>query len=189
MADATASRQRGRQTVLDMVRSLGLVLVVVAVVVGLTIRTRGHSVNVVDYRSVLAEAVVGAPYELVAPVGLPSGWRPTSVYFDPAGTAGRAGVTSWHVGFVSPKDQYAAFEQTNEPAADMLSSVLLGPVLDSTTSLVDGVTWQRWDDARSNRRAIVRTQRGVTVVVDGSADWAELDQLAAALRANPVRQP
>ena len=180
--DERVARRRGPQTVGDMVRSLGLVVGAVAVVLLLTLRPHGQEVRVVDYRAALAAARPSAPFALVAPVGLADGWRATSAYYDPAG-AGRTGVSTWHVGFVTPQEQYAGFEQTNRGAADVLRQVLQQPGDEGRTATVAGRTWERWSDDRSSHRAlVVGTGSSVMLVVDGSAGWPELERLAAALR-------
>ncbi len=180
-----APRARGPKTVGDMVRSLGLVLGAVVVLLLITFRPHGQAVHVVDYRATLAQARTGSAFPLLAPVGLPSGWQATSAYFDgPQGgaTAGVPGVTGWHVGFITPDDRYAGFEQTNGIAIGTLHDVLGDPTRTGGTVDAGGVTWERWTDGAGDRRALVRTDGGVTVVVDGSADWPVLEALAGSLR-------
>jgi hypothetical protein len=174
-------RRRGFETLGDMARSMGVVLVVVAVVVLITIRTRGQGIRVVDYRPDLAQAKIGAPFVLVAPEGLGARWRPTSDYFDPPARTGVAGVTLWHIGFVTPAGQYAGMEQTNGEVHDAVAAAIDSPE-QSGSSSVTGTTWQRWTQPDGKRRAITHTVGTVSVVVDGTAGWAELEQLAAALR-------
>ena len=158
-----AGRRRGFETVGDMVRSLGLVLAAVAVILLITLRPRGEGIRTVDYRSTLAQARVGAPYALVEPAGLGDRWRPTSVYFDPPARSGMPGVTTWHVGFVTPDGTYAAFEQTNGSATDMLKTVLDAPQQEAPPPVAPPAGgWQRWTDAASERRALVRTDGKVT---------------------------
>jgi hypothetical protein len=179
-----AERQRGPKTVGDMVRSLGLVLAAVVVLLLITLRPQGQAEHDVDYTAVLTQARVGSAFPLVAPAGLPSGWRANSVYFDPpAGGSGTPGVTSWHVGFITPDNLYAAFEQTDGLAIGSLQDVLGDPTQDGSTSTVAGEQWQRWSNGPGDRHALVRTAKGVTVVVDGSAGWPELEHLAGSLRA------
>jgi hypothetical protein len=48
---------------------------------------------------------------------------------------------------------------------------------------VEGTTWRRLEGGSPEERALVRTERGVTTMVAGSASWAELEELAATLRA------
>jgi hypothetical protein len=173
-------RRRGTQTLGDLVRSLALLLVVVVVIALVTFRPKGQEIQVVDYRATLAGARVGAPFPLLAPDGLGGSWRATSAYFDPPVVPGSRGAT-WHIGFVTPDNQYAGFEQTDGSAADVLRQVLASPQPEGTTTVVAGQPWARWDDG-SGHRALVRTTGGTAVVVDGSAGWPELEQLAAALR-------
>ena len=180
-AGDSVPRGRRPQTVLDMVRSLGVVVAVVLVVVLLTMRSHGNPVRTVDYRDAYDEARIGAPFTLVLPVGLGPSWRATSAYF---ATAGDDGYTSgtWHVGFVTPEQQYAGFEQTAGSAAGVLRQVLQEPVDEGRSVTVQGQPWRQWSDGGSDHRALVRRSSGVTVVVDGSAGWPELERLAGALR-------
>jgi hypothetical protein len=168
-----------------MVRSLGLVLAVVAVLLAITFRPHGEEVRTVDWTGLLTQARTGAPYALVAPTGLPSAWRATSTYYDPPARTGVNGVTDWHVGFVTAADAYAGVEQTDGTATRMLTSVLNTPTDTGQKSQVGTATWQRWTNSGGDRRALVRTQDGVTVVVDGDAAWTELEQLAGSLLAQP----
>lgn len=177
-----ANRRRGFETLGDLARSLGLVLAAVFVIILVTLRTDGQRVRVVDYEQVLRQAAPVAPFALVDPAGLGDGWRATSVYYEPPARTGRTGEVLWHVGFLTPGERYAAFEQTNGAADDVLRRQL-GPLRRTVgTSAVDGVTWARWQSADDQRRAIERTAGGVTVVVHGSADWVDLERLAVALR-------
>lgn len=176
-----AGRRRGFETLGDMTRSMGVVLAVVAVIVLITWRTRGQDVRVIDYAPTLAQAKIGAPFVLVAPEGLGASWQATSGYFDPPERTGVPGVTLWHLGFVTPSDQYAGMEQTNGPAHDAVEAAVTGAKGAGSWSL-GGAVWQRWSDPGSKRRALSRTQGKVTVVVDGTAGWPELEQLAGSLR-------
>ena len=176
-----AGRRRGFETLGDMARSLGVVLAVVLVLVLITWRTKGSEIRLVDYAPTLAQAKVGAPFVLLAPVGLSSGWRATSFYFDPPERTGVPGVTLWHIGYVTPADQYAGMEQTNGPGHDALVTAITGPRADGTSS-VGGVSWARWTSADGKRRALTQTTGKVTVVVDGTAGWPELEELVGSLR-------
>jgi hypothetical protein len=177
-----AARRRGFETLADMARSLGVVLVVVAIVFFLTMRTRGQSIRVVDVSGTYDQARIGAqPFTLVRPVGLDAHWRATSVYYDPPERTGVAGVTLWHVGYVTPSDQYAAMEQTNGVASAALVAAGVTAPAAAGSAGVAGVPWQRYLGDQGRRRALVRTVGTVTVIVDGTAGWPELEQLAGSL--------
>lgn len=179
--------KRGFESLGDMVRSLGLVLVVVAVLVLITLRTKGEDVRVVDYSSTLSQARVAAPFALLDASGLPSGWRATSGYYDPPAETGVPGVVRWHIGWITPDGEYAAVEQSNGDGGALLRDQLDEPV-EAGTVTVGGSTWTRYEGS-NGRRALTTTRDGATVVVHGTAGWAELDQLAGALRAAPTPTP
>jgi hypothetical protein len=178
--EAQPGRARGPHTVADMIRSLGLVLLLVVVVVLITFRPQGQSVTVVDYRATLAAARSGAPFPLVGPMELPVTWKATSAYYDPP--LSNMGVAAWHVGFVTAAGRYAGFEQTDGIASGVLRDVLGDPVDLGRAWTVSDESWERWASSAGDRHALVRSVGGVTTVVDGSADWPELEQLAGSLR-------
>lgn len=182
-----AARRRGFESVADMLRSMGVVLAVVAVIVLITMRTKGQEVRLVDVSQTYSDASTGGatPFPLLLPVGLSDRWRPTSVYYDPPERTGVPGVTTWHIGYVTPADQYAGLEQTNGPANAALAAELTQPSPNGSVT-VAGEPWQRWVQADGKRRALVRTQGAVTVVVDGTAGWPELEELAGSLHARPA---
>lgn len=176
-------RRHGFETLADMARSMGVVVALVALVVLITVRPHGQQVRLADVPGTYAQATIGTPpFPLVRPVGLSDRWQATSVYYDPPERTGVPGVTRWHVGYVTPDTRYAGVEQTNGPAPDALSAVLDAPVRTGTSS-IGGVGWQQFTGDSGQRRALLRTVGPVTVVVDGTAGWAELAELAGALRA------
>lgn len=176
-----AGGRRGFESVGDMVRSLGLVLAVVAVLLVITIRSPGQEVRVVDYAQTLRLAGAGAPFPLLDAVGLPEGWRATSAYYDPPQRTGLPGVVRWHVGWLTPSGEYAALEQGNGTAADLLEEQL-GESDPTGASTVGTQTWQRHEGS-SGRRALLRSSGGVVTVVHGTAGWPDLELLAASLSA------
>jgi len=178
-----ASRRRGLESVADMARSMGVVLAVVALVVLITIRTKGEAIRTVDVVGMYSQAKIGGtPFPLVRPVGLSAQWRPTSVYFNPPEATGVRGVSLWHIGYVTPLDQYAGMEQSNGSAPDALSAAMTSPEPVGSTEVAGG-SWQQFSGDSGKRRALVRTAGAVTVVVDGTATWTELEELAGSLSA------
>ena len=174
--------RRGRGTVLDMVRSMAVVLLLVGAVALITFRpSGGDAVRVVDYADDLGSARLAAPYAVLAPAGL-DGYRATSVRFS-ATTEG----TVWHLGFVTPLDEYAGLDQTDGPEAAFVDDLTEGaePVGTDGSLELGGRTWERWDDGGDTEgeriRGLVSDVDGATVVVSGTADWPELEALASAL--------
>jgi len=174
---ARARSPRGRQSVGDMVRSMSLVLIVVAVVFLLTLRDEPHqTVHRMDYSEQLKEARQVARYDVLAPVGLGGGWKATSARNDSAGAA-----VTWHIGFVTPDGSYAAVEQSDGPAPAFLDEFVAGATRSADVT-ISGAAWERLEGGRPELRALVLRGHGVTTLVTGSASLAELRALAGALR-------
>jgi len=172
-----APRQRGRQTVGDMVRSMSLVLVVVAVVVLLTLRDDPtQTIHRVDFTEQLQSAREVAPYDVAAPVGLGDRWKATSARSDNAG-----GVVTWHLGLVTPAEHYAAVEQSDGPMTAFVDSFVAGATKSGFVT-ISGARWQRLDGGQPEDRALVLRGKGVTTMVTGGATFGELQTLASALR-------
>ena len=174
--ESTPPRRRGFGSAGDMVRSMGVIVVIVLVIFIVQIRNDPSPVRRVSISGALKVARSQAPYAVAGPVGLPRTWRATSVRF-----GGDGAPTSWHIGYVTPDGDYAALEQG--PGND-------GSVLDrvsdrgSSAGSVDinGVTWKRVQGGSPEPRALVRTGTGPATVVAGRATWTELGELAAAGR-------
>lgn len=149
----------------------------VALVAYLTIPhgSGGDGVRVVDYSAAVASAKRAAPYPILAPQGLSDQWRATSVSYqiDPNGHAG------WHLGFVTPDGKYAAIEQSNEPKADLVNTVVSGAAPDGSATIA-GQDWTRYQGDRY--RGLTVATGSATTLVTGSASYQELDELAQALK-------
>lgn len=135
----------------------------------------------VDYGSQLWAMRSDAPYTVYAPEGLPAGWRPNSSRLHGLESGGEEPV-AWHLGFVTPSDEYAALEQSNEKASEYVprmanSSKPIG------TQQVGGVTWTKYHRKDKKANTLARTlPGGVSIVVTGTASYQELAVLAASLK-------
>ncbi len=173
---------RGKQTVRDMVLSMAVIGVVVAAIYFFIPHddskdAQNSAVKTVGYRVELSTARRAATYPVAAPEGLPKGWRATSVSYE-ASDDGRGGA--WHLGFLSPKDQYAAVEQSDAPAREYIKKVTLNATPAGGSRQVDGA---RWDEYKGDTyKALVRKESGHTTVVTGTASYDGLAELAGALK-------
>jgi hypothetical protein len=135
----------------------------------------------ISYRSDLATLTQVAPYPAVAPRGLPATWQPVSSGLAVGGANG-AGTVTWQLGYATPDNALATLEETNAPAAAFVqrmtnSGTTLGPVQ------VNGQAWTlSTTPARGQRSMYVTGADRVTLVVTGTASWAQLRELAASLR-------
>lgn len=197
-----STKPRGRETVGDMVRSMGLVLVVVAVMILLTFRLSAQdAVQTIELDVRAAQARQSAPYDVLVPVGLGEGWRAVSAEVGTGGAEGDAGAvgdnadgdaaapvlapgeTTWRIGWVTPDDDFAALHQSDGDSDDVLER--FAPwARPAGETVIGGERWTTLlgvgDD--EGERTLLRVTDGVTTIVTGTASAAELESLAAALR-------
>ncbi|MGW6710764.1 DUF4245 domain-containing protein [Streptomyces sp. NPDC054956] len=165
---------RGKQTVRDMVLSLGVLGIVVGVIyIFIPHDEKADPTRVVDYRVETLTARRAAPYPVAAPVGLAKEWRATSVTFD------RKKANAWHLGFLDPKDQYVSVEQSTDVTPAYIAQVTRKAEATGQTQQVGDQAWERWDGEKYD--ALVRQEQGHVTVVTGTASFEELGEMAAAL--------
>jgi hypothetical protein len=158
----------------DMFLSMAVIgLVVAAIYVFIPHDEKATPTPAVDYRVELVTARRAAPYPVVAPAGLTAKWKPTSVSYE------RQEADAWHLGFLDPDGAYVAVEQSTAPAKKFASEVSRRAEDTGETQRVAGETWQRWKGPKYD--ALVREDGGSTTVVTGTAPYARLAEMAAAL--------
>jgi hypothetical protein len=165
-----------------MVRSMSVVLALVAVIVLVTMRPHPDPITVVDPAPVVALAAAQASFPVAAPTNLPEGWRPTSARWEPTTASGDVPVL--HIGFVTPSEQYAQVTQSTA-SSDRYIAEQTDKALATGSKDIAGTVWQTWE--RKSRRSLVRSVDGVQTIVSGSAPWEELAILAASLQPPPAR--
>ncbi|RCV54393.1 DUF4245 domain-containing protein [Marinitenerispora sediminis] len=160
-----------------------VVLIVLAMALVVAGRSREH-IPSIDYTADLVALQDVAPYGTYAPEELPEGWVPTSTRLDTGGALPGeepAGPVSWTLGFATPEDRHAEFAISDADPEAFVAAATENGAADGTAE-VGGGTWDRYWNEAENRRALVRQEDGATVVVAGSAEYAELAVLAASLR-------
>ena len=175
-AAAAADRARFR-TMKNMIWGLLACLAVVALIGLVVQRPANEKVRAIDYSGQLALARKEAPYAVLAPQPMPSGWQATSAR---VGAAPGTPFT-WHLGVVTSDKRYVGLEQSNGAAGQFVSDTL-GPTDDDGTSMIDGTTWQRRASTTKDDHALVRTTNGVTTILTSTADYSVLESYAATLR-------
>jgi hypothetical protein len=163
------------KSVRDMVLSLAAVLAAGIVIYFFIPHTGGNGVRPVPYADSVVSARRAAPYPLLSPQDLPSGWNATAVSFD--GSDPSAAV--WTLGFIDPAGQYVAIKQSNGPSDAFIHDATLDGQKLSTTTLVDGTAWTQYQGSRY--QAIVLKGAKGTTVVFGTETFAKLGDFAAKL--------
>lgn len=135
----------------------------------------------VDAARAAAEFRAAAPFQTFVPRAVPTGWQATHSRI--TGTAAD-GPVAWHLGYRTAQGEYAAVEQSDEDPATFVPRMTNRdtPV---GTQQVAGATWQRYYRSDKKQNSLVRRFPGVSVVVTGTASYADLGVLAAALRPQP----
>lgn len=170
------------QTIADMTRSMVVVLVVVGAILLVTWRPQPDPVRAIDPTSTLITARATAGYPVLYPQGLGPGWIPTSARWDLPADA--APDPAWHVGFVTPDEQYAAIGQSETTNPEYVPTQTLG----GAPAGAGPQGWQRYENtAAETTRSLVTVVDGVTIVVSGTASWEVLLDLAD--RLSPTALP
>jgi hypothetical protein len=156
-------------------------LALVGVIVLITPRSQKEVLPTVDYIQHARVLRAAAPYSVYVPEGLPARWRPTSSRV--TGTQGKEPV-AWHLGFVTPSDQYAALEQSDE-RPEVFVARMTNRNQRVGAQQVAGASWDQYFREDKKQRSLVRRLPGVTLVVTGTATYDELAVLAGSLRPQP----
>ncbi|GAA2242974.1 hypothetical protein GCM10010145_06720 [Streptomyces ruber] len=166
---------KGKQTVRDMVLSLGLICLAAGVIYFFVPHEdKEPDLRRVDYSVELQTARRAASYPVAAPEGLPESWKPTSVRF----LADQS--DAWHLGYHDPDGRYVSVQQSAEKPSGFIEDATQGAEDTGKTEEIDGRTWHRYEGERYD--ALVLPGEGSTTVVAGSAPYAQLMKMAEALR-------
>jgi Protein of unknown function (DUF4245) len=176
------AKSRLRTTIRDMILSLAVIGVPIAVVLAIEPSKAGNPVHVIDsasFQGNLDAARATEPFAVLAPTGLPASWRATSESYQQPGAA----AADWHVGYLTPSGGFAELEQTTESIAGFLNDQHSDAAQVSSVQ-VDGATWQRYTGTTppALKNLLVRSDGKSTVIVAGSAPIAELEQFIGSLR-------
>lgn len=177
MSEGPAAREPGW-------RSLGVVVLVVAalaLVAAVALpsrRAEGRAATpTVDYAPSVDRMRDIAGHAVWVPRGLGAGWRPIATEV----SGGGGEPSQWRLGFLSPGGEYAAVAQSDEPSGPYAKR-LTSDGVPQGGQRVNGVPWSRYLRESKDQRSLVRTAGPVTIVVSGTASYAELGRLAGALR-------
>ncbi|WP_245827983.1 DUF4245 domain-containing protein [Sinomonas mesophila] len=173
---SAAAAKRANASVIGMIMALAVSVLAFVPIVLLNVAptTDGYR-PAVDVAAVARNAAPVAGFEPVAPA-LPEGYSPNYARWN---AAGADGVAHWDVGWMTPEKQFVSLVQTATANPTwLLTQVKQAPV--TGTRAVGGVEWTLYDKP-GIERSLVGQVDGTTVVLSGSAGFAELDVLAEAV--------
>ena len=175
---------KSRKTINNLVYSLLVTVGLVAVIYFLVPRADGEPNWLVDYvaQSEIASKSLGE--SLLVPA-MPEQWRANAAELRNA-TNGQ--VTSWYIGFITPSDKFIAFNEAFDANETWVSNELKDYPATGTVT-IDGQQWtvynnRSMNDAGNVEYAMVTTLGRSTVVLYGTADDAEFEQLATSITAD-----
>ncbi|WP_419997499.1 DUF4245 domain-containing protein [Streptomyces boninensis] len=177
-----ASERARKQTVRNLLLSLAVSCLVAFAFYLLLVpkgegRDAGDAVGTISYTQELGQAKRVSPYPVVVPQGLGKEWRPTSVTFR---KEGEDYGTTWHLGFLTPDDEYVGVEQADEKPVPFIEDKTHGArETDRAAERLGGRDWKVYDGPE--RDGLVHQEDGVTTVVSGTAPMKDLKKMAAAL--------
>jgi hypothetical protein len=183
--DRAVARSRKATTTGDLVRSIAVIMIPLAVITVLfTKLPKDHPVQVVDPQPVLAKARTESPYPILAPANLPNDWRATRVTWVRTGEPYLNEAPSvrnlWRVGYLTPDEDYIAVAQGDLEPDEFISAETREGAVDGE-STVNGDIWERRVSADGRTRSLVRRTDAVTTVVAGDTSYAALEAFAATL--------
>lgn len=168
MAANQKKEKRSRQSAGDMVRSLGLVMLLVGVVFVLAQppHSDAKKIRVVDPTSDVQAFSAAAPAGAL-PRTMPAGWRATVSSFDPD-------TQQLRIGWVTPAGNYAEYAAAVH-APPVFVSDLTGQASRAGSVDIAGTAWQEY--RKDKAVSLVREYGTSTVVLGTLRDTASLDEL------------
>ncbi|MFS8201041.1 DUF4245 domain-containing protein [Streptomyces sp. CWNU-52B] len=167
--------KKGKQTVRDMVLSLGAIGIVAGFIyVFIPHDDSEPPLERVDYRVELLTARRAADYPVAAPEGLSERWKATSVRFR------GDDFDAWHLGFHDPDGEYVAIEQSAQKPVTFIEDASQGAQETNVTQRIGDKAWKRYKGEKYD--ALVLREKNSTTVVAGTASFAQLTKMAEALK-------
>jgi hypothetical protein len=137
----------------------------------------------VDYLEAVG-AAQQAGATLVYPPGLPTGWKATSIQYDPGPR------TAWGLGMLTDDGKFAGVRQEDADLSTLLSTYVdENPVQGKTVTIDSAVAsrWEEWSDAGGDHAYAARVGDD-EVLVYGAASVEDLRTLVESLTEAPVTQ-
>lgn len=179
------ARNKKPATAGDMVRSLAVILIPIALITVFFSRNlTDYPVQTVDWQPVLAQARQEAPYPVLAPEGLPDTWRPTQATWVAKGDPYLNDQVSvrnlWQLGYLDPKDIFISVNQGDEQPQQLVAELTRDGLAEGSSE-VKGQTWVRYVSPDERTRSLVLAAPKVTTVVVGDTTYEALEAFAGTL--------
>ncbi len=181
MSDAAAKR-RARQTLINLLLSLGATIGVMLVLILAVPRDDSNRVQAVDYKELAAQAASQAPGPLLVPA-IPVDWYSNSARFR---SATQDGVATWYAGFVGPNSEFIALTQGFDVNQTWLQ-IQLEANKPTEEVVLGNSTWEIFESTKENNPQkskdflMVLEYDSNAVLVYGVAPREQLEEFATQL--------
>jgi hypothetical protein len=163
-----------------MIRSLVVIGALMALVILIVPRVNSISQPPVDVAGTAKSVAAQTKWPLQIPVGLPDGWRATSVRY----VRSTDGVMTWHAGYVTPDNQSVAVEQAMEPTAGWVRAEVNRAAVVGTVD-AGGLTWTKYVRDAKVQNSLVHNGAmpgtDLTTIVTGTGTFDQLQLFASKL--------
>jgi hypothetical protein len=181
VSDAAAKR-RARQTLINLLLSLGATIGVMLVLILAVPRDDSNRVQAVDYKELAAQAASQAPGPLLVPA-IPVDWYSNSARFR---SATQDGVATWYAGFVGPNSEFIALTQGFDVNQTWLQ-IQLEANKPTEEVVLGNSTWEIFESTKENNPQkskdflMVLEYDSNAVLVYGVAPRQQLEEFATQL--------
>ncbi len=179
------ARTKRPSTTADLIRSLAVILIpLVIITILFTNIPDDHPVKEVAWQPVLTTAREQAPFPVLAPTNLPSGWRATRVTWVEQGDPYLNGQPSprnlWQLGFLTPDDVFIDLNQGDARLPELIDEQTRQGAADGESSIGDQ-TWQRMLSEDGRTRSLVLVDPKSTAVISADLPYEALEAYASTL--------
>jgi hypothetical protein len=181
VSDAAAKR-RARQTLINLLLSLGATIGVMLVLILAVPRDDSNRVQAVDYKELAVQAASQAPGPLLVPA-IPVDWYSNSARFR---SATQDGVATWYAGFVGPNSEFIALTQGFDVNQTWLQ-IQLEANKPTEEVILGNSTWEIFESTKENNPQkskdflMVLEYDSNAVLVYGVAPRQQLEEFATQL--------
>lgn len=174
-----ARARRGLGSFRSMVISTVLVVLAVLAWWAFVPRTNQPAQPVADVAGIAREIGLAKHWDPAVADGLPKGWAPVNVRL----VSASGQPDTWQAGYDAPGGKYARVLQTKNGSTSWVraQTSATGTV---GSLVVDGVTWSKAERSGGGERSLIRSAPlgGLSTIVTGTGDWAQLQQFAKSLK-------
>lgn len=180
MSTQSPRRSYASGSVANMIRSMLVIAGLVAVLIAVVPRVNTVTQPPVNVAAASVEVARESGWEISVPVGLPEGWKATSVRH----VRSTDGLMTWHAGYQSPTGNYVALEQTKDATRGWVEAQTNRARRTGELEAA-GRTWATYERTPKIQRSLLAqgtSDDGLTTLITGTGTFEELTAFAETLQ-------